>query len=193
MAIRLWGQLALAGALLHVWNHGLFKALLFLGAGSVLHATGTREMSRLGGLWRAMPWTAGLFALGAMAIAGLPPLNGFVSEWLVFLGLFDARAGARRRLRVAAARGGGAAGAHRRAGAGVFCESLRRGVFWACRARRRRSTRTNAAGGCACRCWCWGRLCVAIGLAPALFWPALAHGGGGLAAGLGRRRRRPRR
>lgn len=85
-----WGQLALAGALLHVWNHGLFKALLFLGAGSVLHATGTREMSRLGGLWRAMPWTAGLFALGATAIAGLPPLNGFVSEWLVYLGLFDA-------------------------------------------------------------------------------------------------------
>ena len=85
-----WGALALAGGLLHVWNHGLFKALLFLGAGSVLHATGTREMSRLGGLWRAMPWTAGLFALGAAAICGLPPLNGFVSEWLVFLGLFDA-------------------------------------------------------------------------------------------------------
>jgi hydrogenase-4 component B len=85
-----WGRLALAGGLLHVWNHGLFKALLFLGAGSVLHATGTREMSRLGGLWRMMPWTAGLFALGAVAICGLPPLNGFVSEWLVFLGLFDA-------------------------------------------------------------------------------------------------------
>ena len=85
-----WGLLALAGGLMHVWNHGLFKSLLFLGAGSVLHATGTREMSRLGGLWRAMPWTAGLFALGAAAISGLPPLNGFVSEWLVFLGLFDA-------------------------------------------------------------------------------------------------------
>lgn len=85
-----WGRLAFAGGLLHVWNHGLFKSLLFLGAGSVLHATGTKEMSRLGGLWRTMPWTAGLFALGAAAISGLPPLNGFVSEWLVFLGLFDA-------------------------------------------------------------------------------------------------------
>ncbi|HEV2329529.1 MAG TPA: proton-conducting transporter membrane subunit [Verrucomicrobiae bacterium] len=85
-----WGKLALAGALLHVWNHGFFKALLFFGAGSVLHATGTREMSRLGGLWRAMPWTTSLFALGAVAICGLPPLNGFVSEWLVYLGLFDA-------------------------------------------------------------------------------------------------------
>ena len=85
-----WGRLALAGALLHVWNHGAFKSLLFLGAGSVLHATGTREMSRLGGLWRAMPWTASLFGLGAVAVSGLPPLNGFVSEWLVYLGLFDA-------------------------------------------------------------------------------------------------------
>lgn len=85
-----WGQLALAGALLHVWNHGLFKSLLFLGAGAVLHATGTREMSRLGGLWRSLPWTTALFALGAAAISGLPPLNGFVSEWLVYLSLFDA-------------------------------------------------------------------------------------------------------
>ncbi len=86
----IWGQLAFVGGMLHVWNHGLFKALLFLGAGAVLHSTGTREMSRLGGLWRTMPWTAGLFTLGAAAIAGLPPLNGFVSEWLVYLGLFDA-------------------------------------------------------------------------------------------------------
>ncbi|MCP5521338.1 MAG: NADH-quinone oxidoreductase subunit H [Verrucomicrobiales bacterium] len=85
-----WGRLAFAGGLLHVWNHGLFKSLLFLGAGSVLHATGTREMSRLGGLWRGMPWTAGLFALGAAAISGLPPLNGFVSEFLVYLGLVEA-------------------------------------------------------------------------------------------------------
>lgn len=85
-----WGALALAGGLLHVWNHALFKSLLFFGAGAVVHACGTREMSRLGGLWRAMPWTASLFALGAVAISGLPPLNGFVSEWLIYLGLLDA-------------------------------------------------------------------------------------------------------
>jgi hydrogenase-4 component B len=78
-----WGRLALVGALLHVWNHGLFKSLLFLGAGSILHATGTREMSRLGGLWRSMPWTAALFGLGSIAVAALPPLNGFVSEWMI--------------------------------------------------------------------------------------------------------------
>lgn len=87
-----WGRVAMAGALLHVWNHGVFKSLLFFGAGSVLHATGTREMSRMGGLWRAMPWTASLFAFGSVAISALPPLNGFVSEWLVYLGLFDAAA-----------------------------------------------------------------------------------------------------
>ena len=87
-----WGRVAMAGALLHVWNHGLFKSLLFFGAGSVLHTTGTREMSRMGGLWRTMPWTAGLFAFGSVAISALPPLNGFVSEWLIYLGLFDAAA-----------------------------------------------------------------------------------------------------
>jgi hydrogenase-4 component B len=80
--------LGLAGALLHVWNHGLFKALLFLSAGSVVHATGTREIDRLGGLSRRMPYTAGFFLLGAVAICGLPPLNGFVSELLVYLGAF---------------------------------------------------------------------------------------------------------
>lgn len=85
-----WGVLALCGGLLHVWNHGLFKALLFLGAGSVLQATGTRKMSLLGGLWRRMPWTTLFFTLGAMAICGLPPLNGFIGEWLIFRGIFSA-------------------------------------------------------------------------------------------------------
>lgn len=80
--------LGLAGALLHVWNHALFKALLFLGAGSVVHAAHTREIDHLGGLAKSMPWTAFCFLVGAVAICGLPPLNGFVSEFLVYLGLF---------------------------------------------------------------------------------------------------------
>jgi hydrogenase-4 component B len=82
--------LGLAGALLHTWNHGLFKSLLFLGAGAVVHATHTREIDHLGGLARAMPRTAALFLVGAVAICGLPPLNGFVSELCVYLGLFRA-------------------------------------------------------------------------------------------------------
>ena len=80
--------LGMAGALLHVWNHSLFKSLLFLGAGSVLHSAHTREMDGLGGLAKAMPFTAAGFLVGSAAICGLPPLNGFVSELLVYLGLF---------------------------------------------------------------------------------------------------------
>jgi hydrogenase-4 component B len=79
--------LALAASLLHVLNHALFKGLLFLGAGGVIAASGTRNIEQLGGLARRMPWTAGFFLLGAMAISGLPFLNGFVSEWLVFQSL----------------------------------------------------------------------------------------------------------
>ncbi len=80
--------LGYAGALLHVLNHGLFKGLLFQGAGSVLHATGVRQLDQLGGLARRMPVTAVTFLVGAAAISGLPPLNGFVSEWLVLVGAF---------------------------------------------------------------------------------------------------------
>ena len=82
-----WVVLGLAGCLLHVWNHGLFKSLLFFCAGSVLHAARTRQIDHLGGLAKTMPRTALLFLVGAVAICGLPPLNGFVSELLVYLGL----------------------------------------------------------------------------------------------------------
>lgn len=82
-----------AGALLHVINHALFKSLLFLGAGSVLHACGTREIEGLGGLLKRMPHTGLCFLAGAAAICGLPPLNGFISEFLVYLGSFRLLAG----------------------------------------------------------------------------------------------------
>jgi hydrogenase-4 component B len=84
-----WIVLGLSGALLHVWNHALFKALLFLSAGSVIHAVHTREIDHLGGLAKPMPRTAMCFLVGAVAICGLPPLNGFVSEFLIYLGLFN--------------------------------------------------------------------------------------------------------
>src|SRR5262249_22056521 len=83
-----WVLLGLGGALLHVWNHALVKSLLFYSAGSVVHATHTREIDHLGGLGKAMPYTGLAFLLGAVAICGLPPLNGFVSELLIYLGLF---------------------------------------------------------------------------------------------------------
>jgi hydrogenase-4 component B len=83
-----WGELAIAGALLHVWNHAFFKALLFFAAGSVVHATGTRLIDELGGLFRSLRTTAISFLIGAVAICGLPPLNGFVSEWLIYVAGF---------------------------------------------------------------------------------------------------------
>ena len=80
--------LGFAGALLHVVNHAVFKGLLFLGAGAVLHGAGTGELDRLGGLLKRMPWTGAAFLVGAAAICGLPPLNGFVSEFLIYLAAF---------------------------------------------------------------------------------------------------------
>ena len=82
-----WAALALAAALLHTLNHAVFKALLFLGAGSFERGVGSLQLDRLGGLLRRMPWTGGAFLVGAMAIAGLPPLNGFASEWLTLQAL----------------------------------------------------------------------------------------------------------
>jgi hydrogenase-4 component B len=76
--------LALTAAIFHVFNHSLFKSLLFMGAGSVLSASGERDMERLGGLIHRMPVTALAFLVGCIAIAALPPFNGFVSEWLTF-------------------------------------------------------------------------------------------------------------
>ena len=168
-----WAVLALTGGLLHVWNHGLFKALLFLAAGAVLHATGTREMSRLGGLWQRMPWTAGFFGLGAVAICGLPPLNGFVSEWLVYCGLFDAS-----RLKSDAALGAvpaaillGVTGA-----LALACFIKVCGVVFLGAPRSK-----SAAGAHECAPGMRGAMallaagCVIIGLAPAFFWPALSR------------------
>jgi len=76
--------LALTAALYHTINHAMFKGLLFMGAGAVLHATGERNMEEMGGLIHRMPWTAFLFLIACVSISALPPFNGFVSEWLTF-------------------------------------------------------------------------------------------------------------
>ena len=82
--MALGAALAFTAALLHVFNHSLFKNLLFFGSGAVLTATGERDMEHLGGLIHSMPLTAFVFLVGCVAISALPPLNGFVSEWLTF-------------------------------------------------------------------------------------------------------------
>ncbi|HET9752632.1 MAG TPA: proton-conducting transporter membrane subunit, partial [Myxococcales bacterium] len=97
LGIAWWGNatgvpaVAALGALaagFHIWSHALMKGLLFLCAGSVLHGAGTRDLERMGGLAKHMPGTAALVLFGSVAIAGLPPLNGFVGEWLLLRGLF---------------------------------------------------------------------------------------------------------
>ncbi|WP_315715390.1 MULTISPECIES: hydrogenase 4 subunit B [unclassified Bradyrhizobium] len=99
--------LAITAALLHVLNHSLFKSLLFFGAGAVLTATGERDMDRLGGLIHRMPVTSFLFLVGCMAISALPPLNGFVSEWLTFQAVLQSPDLARWLLKVMVPAAGG--------------------------------------------------------------------------------------
>ena len=79
----------IAASLYHVLNHAVFKGLLFLGAGGVVMATGTRQIEEMGGLAKRMPWTALFFLVGAAAISGLPLLNGFASEWMLFQALLQ--------------------------------------------------------------------------------------------------------
>lgn len=81
--------LALAGGMLHIWNHALFKGILFFGAGAIQHATGTRTISHLGGLLRRMPIASSLIILASCAISALPPLNGFISEWLLLMSILS--------------------------------------------------------------------------------------------------------
>ncbi len=95
--------LGFAGGILHVLNHALFKSLLFLGAGAVAHVAGTRDIDRLGGLLKHMPVTGATFLIGAAAISGLPPLNGFLSELLVYLGAFGGLTGVGATLAMAVA------------------------------------------------------------------------------------------
>lgn len=164
--------LGTAGALLHVLNHATFKALLFLGAGAVIHAAGSREIDRMGGLLRTMPWTAAAFLTGAVAICGLPPLNGFVSEFLIYLGFFNG---------VVTGSGAGAAGLALAApalaligGLAIACFVKVFGVVFLGTPRLPHTTPAHEAG------W-WMRLpmgllagvCLIIGLAPVLLAPLL--------------------
>jgi hydrogenase-4 component B len=85
----LLAEVSLLGALFHALNHALFKSLLFLTSGSVVHATHTRDIEHMGGLSHTMPWTSSLFFIGTIAIAALPPLNGFASEILIYIAFFS--------------------------------------------------------------------------------------------------------
>ena len=170
--------LGYAAAVLHTVNHALFKSLLFMSAGTVYARTHTRNIEELGGLARRMPWTFLLFVIGAVAVIGVPPLNGFVSEWLVFLGLFDgARAMSDVRLVIFAAPVLALAG-----GLALACFANVTGIVFLGSPRSEHTGRATEVGssslvpqGALALC------CAAIGVAPALVAGAIAHAGAFLA------------
>jgi hydrogenase-4 component B len=167
-----WAAIAFAAGLLHTLNHAVFKALLFLGAGAFERAVHGLELDRLGGLLRRMPWTGGAFLVGAMAIAGLPPLNGFASEWLTLqsllhLGTSDALGVSLGGLLATAALGVTAALA-------VFCFVKVVGLVLLGRPRRP-ACATAVEAGWSMRAgvlWLAG-LCVVLGAVPGLLLPYL--------------------
>ena len=164
-----------AGALLHTINHAVFKSLLFFGAGAVARVTGTRNMEELGGLARRMPLTWATFVVGAAAIVGLPPLNGFVSEWLVYQGLFRAGlTGESVRLAVLAVPGLALVG-----GLALACFAKVAGVVFL---GSPRSDRTHNASEpsmtLGAPAVALAAVCVLIGCAPAIVVPWMMSGGG---------------
>ncbi len=118
--------LAMTAALLHALNHSLFKSLLFFGAGAALTATGARDLGRLGGLLNRMPATGLFMLIGAAAISALPPLNGFVSEWLMLQAVLLGPAIPAMDVETARAHGGRGDRADRRARRGLFRAPVRR-------------------------------------------------------------------
>jgi hydrogenase-4 component B len=187
----LWAAFAFAAALLHVLNHAVFKSLLFLGAGSIDRAVHGLELDRLGGLLRRMPWTGGAFLIGSMAIAGLPPLNGFVSEWLTLQGLVHVVTGpGRGEAGLSAARGASfgpvlvgalaTAGLAMTAALAVFCFAKVVGLVLLGPARRPAcATAREVPWPMIAATTTLAGLCVALGLVPSLLLPSLA----GLAPG----------
>jgi hydrogenase-4 component B len=157
---------------LHVWNHALFKSLLFLCAGSVIRATQTREIDQLGGLAKTMPYTALFFLIGAVAICGLPPLNGLVSEFVIYLGLFGTRAGAEGPLFLSGAFAACALALIGALAAACFvkvCGAVFLGTARSERARQAHESPASMIGPMAVL----AALCFVIGLAPLLVSPLL--------------------
>ncbi|MGH7516156.1 MAG: proton-conducting transporter membrane subunit [Gemmatimonadales bacterium] len=165
--------LGLTGAVLHTLNHALFKSLLFLGAGAVVRATGTRMIDQLGGVARRMPLTAAAFLVGSVAIVGLPPLNGFVSEWVVFLALL--RSGeATTAMRVASV---AAPGLALIGGLALACFTKVDGVVFLGHARSPSVIATERGLGSVGPMLALAAACLAIGFYPALaVAPAVAVG-----------------
>jgi len=165
--------LALTAALFHVLNHSLFKSLLFFGAGAVLMATGERDMERLGGLIHRMPFTSFAFLVGCVAISALPPLNGFVSEWLTFQAILQSPQLPQWGLRILVPAVGGLLALSAALAAACFVKAF--GITFLGRPRSPAAQRAREVDR-------WSRsamfgfaaLCLALGLLPGLVMDALS-------------------
>jgi hydrogenase-4 component B len=167
-----WAAIAFAAALLHIVNHAVFKTLLFLVAGAFERAVGSLDLDQIGCLLRRMPWTGGAFLVGSMAIAGLPPLNGFASEWLTLQALIHVAIGPSLGLGLAGAIA--AAGLAATAALVVFCFVKLVGLVLLGPARRAEVARAVEApaamkGAVVFLAGC----CVALGAVPGLLIPSL--------------------
>src|SRR6476646_980614 len=165
--------LAFTAALLHVLNHSLFKNLLFLGSGAVLTATGERNMEHLGGLIHRMPLTAFTFLVGCVAISALPPLNGFVSEWLTFQAILQSPQLPSWMLKLSVPAVGALLALAAALAAACFVRAF--GICFLGRARTpaaaaAREADSNSLGAM----YCLAALCLAAGILPGLFIDALA-------------------
>jgi len=175
---RTWAAIAFAAALLHVANHAVFKALLFLGAGALERAVGSLDLDHLGGLLRRMPWAGGAFLIGSMAIAGLPPLNGFASEWLVLQSLLHVAF--HRPLGVALAGAVALAGLAATAALALLCFAKVVGLVLLGPPRRAEcAAAVDPPLGMRAGMVALAAMCVALGLVPGLVLPTLT----GLAPG----------
>jgi len=177
---RTWADIAFAAALLQITNHAVFKTLLFLGAGALDRATGSMDLDHLGGLLRRMPWTGGAFLVGGMAIAGLPPLNGFASEWLVLQSLVHVVI--REPLGIALAGALALGGLAATAALALLCFAQMLGLTLLGVPRTQRCAQAcDPPVGMRAAMAALALMCVALGLAPGLLLPTLA----GLAPGAG--------
>ena len=164
--------LAFAAALYHALNHAAFKSLLFLAAGAVVARAGTRNMDDLGGLIHRMPWTAGAFLLGALAIAALPPLNGFVSEWLIVQSLLESVEVPRPGLNLVFAIGLASLALTAGLTVAAFVKAMG-ATFLALPRSESAAQATEAPATMRAGMAMLGALCVALGLAPTLVLPRL--------------------
>jgi len=173
-----WAAIAFAAALLHTANHAIFKTLLFLGAGAFQRAVGSVNLDHLGGLLRRMPWSGGAFLVGCASIAGLPPLNGFASEWLVLESLVHLASAVP--LGVALAGALALAGLAVTAALALLCFAKVVGLVLLGAPRRPECEQAvDPPAGMRIGMCALAAMCVALGLVPGLVLPTLAGLAGG--------------